>query len=99
MNTLSFEYCFQLFLLNANAIICAFISVKVFLWRLKHRPNNLMNACITYFVIISCAAIAIRTLTGEYMYADWAETVINFSLFIISLVKSGNLFSSTMRKN
>lgn len=72
-------------LLNVNA-------GRLFFWRFSHRPTSFMQGLVIYFLIVSCATVTIRTLTGEYYYADWSEAVINAALCLFCLLKVGNLF-------
>lgn len=86
-------------LLNVNALVCAATAVRLLLWRLSHRPGGFLRGLIIYFLIVSCAAVAIRTLTGEYYFADWAEAVINAALCLFCLLNGGNLFGVIADEN
>ncbi|CAH2926346.1 MAG: hypothetical protein CPSOU_4943 [uncultured Paraburkholderia sp.] len=70
-----------------------------FLWRLSYRPDSFLQGLIIYFLIISCAAVTIRTLTGEYYFADWSEAVINAALCLFCLLSGGNLFGGFSNEN
>nr|WP_274603510.1 phage holin family protein [Erwinia persicina] len=52
-----------------------------------------------YFLILSCAAVTIRTLTGEYYFADWSEAVINAALCLFCLLNGGNVFGGYGNEN
>lgn len=82
----------QPFLLNVNAVVCGVTAGRLFSWRLSRRPASFMQGLVIYFLIVSCATVTIRTLTGEYYYADWSEAVINAALCLFCLLKAGNLF-------
>lgn len=84
----------QVALLNINAVTCAMIAVRIFLWRMTHRPANTVVSVMNYFLIISCAAVTIRTLTGDYYHADWSEAFINIVMCLMAFRWSGNLFQN-----
>lgn len=82
----------QSFLLNVNAVVCAVTAGMLFTWRLSHCPASFMQGLVIYFLIVACATVSIRTLTGEYYYADWSEAVINAALCLFCILKAGNIF-------
>lgn len=84
-------------LLNVNAIVCAVAAGRVFFWRLSHRPGNLIQGVVIYFIVISCAAVPARVISGEYYYTDWSETIINISLCLFCLLKGGNIFEAEVQ--
>lgn len=77
----------QVLLLNLNAIVCFIIAIRSLAWRVFNRSTNLRQSFLMYFLVISCATISIRTLTGGYLYADWAESIINTILCFICIFK------------
>lgn len=86
-------------LLNVNAVVCAVTAGRLLLWRLKSRPASFLQGLTVYFLILSCAAVTIRTLTGEYYFADWSEAVINAALCLFCLLNGGNVFGGYGNEN
>ncbi|CAI1209654.1 Protein of uncharacterised function (DUF754) [Serratia quinivorans] len=82
---------FQTILLNVNAVICLAIAVRLFLWRINHKMKNIAVSFIAFLIITACGAVSIRTMTGEYYYADWSETIINLSLFLSVYIRNGEI--------
>lgn len=87
----------QTALLNINAIVCAVTAVRLFLWRLSTSPTGFWQAGVIYALIVACATVCIRTLTGDYYFADWSEAVINAALCLFSFMRGGNLFQQEVK--
>lgn len=92
----------QSYLLTINALVCLFIILRIAIYRRngsKHRPRA---AWFAWFLMVSCFAVFVRTLTGDYIHADWSEFLINVSLLIAVCCAGGNvskLFFRTSNHN
>lgn len=81
----------QILLLNINAIVCFLIVIRLLTFRRgksRHRP---VAAWFAYVLIVACAAVFLRIVTGSYHKADWAETLINVVMCASLFAAKGNV--------
>lgn len=81
----------QSYLLTLNAVVCLLIIFRIITYRrngAQHRPHA---AWFAWLLLVACFAVVVRTLTGHYPRADWAEFLINVSLLIAVCAASGNV--------
>lgn len=82
---------YTMLILNINALACFLTTVRLLSFRRgkgRHRP--LVSWC-AYILIVACATVFIRIITGKYHHADWGETAINIMLSIVILLSKGNI--------
>jgi len=79
------------YLLIVDAVTCAVITVRMLLYRrngARHRP---VASFFAWLLIVASASVTIRVLTGDYIYANWSETLINAALCIAVIASRGNV--------
>lgn len=77
-------------LLNANAVICALIAVRLMFYQKKGRFHLLMSI-LAYAVILASAWTAFRIMYGQYTQVDLGEISLNL-LFCIAIWRAkGNI--------
>jgi hypothetical protein len=81
---------FDLLLLNANALICVLIALRLMFYQKKRCMRSWMSV-LAYFIIIAAAWIAIRILWGDITQADAAQVFLNLFLCIALLRSRGNV--------
>lgn len=82
---------FEQYLLNANAIICAIISVRLLTYRRGSASHNRFMAFVAWLLTVVSGSVTIRVLTGEYFYTDWTEVLINLLLCVAVCRARGNV--------
>lgn len=81
----------QPYLLTLNAVVCLLIIFRIVTYRRNGAPHKPHAAWFAWFLLVACFAVIVRTLTGHYSHADWAEFLINVSLLIAVCSTSGNV--------
>lgn len=90
------------FMLTVNAIACGASAFRLMAYSRNgatHRP------AITFFawvLIVACASVTIRVLTGDYTQANWSETLINAGFCASVWASGGNvarLFKPLQKKH
>ncbi|WP_140920797.1 phage holin family protein [Limnobaculum xujianqingii] len=87
------------FLLALNAVICTLIIARLFTYRRKgaqHRPAGSWSA---YVLMVACFAVVVRIIFGQYIYVDWAETLLNITLCIAIFSARGNVMHIFRRQD
>lgn len=82
---------FNEYLLTLDGIACACIALSLMAYRRKGSVHRPIATCFAYVLLVSCASVTIRILTGDYIHADWSETLINVTLCIVVLRARGNV--------
>ncbi|WP_330452103.1 phage holin family protein [Pantoea agglomerans] len=82
---------YETFLLNANAIICAITAARLLTFRRGRSPHNHLMGWLAWLLAVSAASVTIRVLTGEYLYTDWTEVLINLLLCVAVCRARGNV--------
>ncbi|WP_191923170.1 phage holin family protein [Pantoea agglomerans] len=78
-------------LLSANAIICAITATRLLTFRRGRSPHNRLMGWLAWLLTVSAASVTIRVLTGEYLYTDWTEVLINLLLCVAVCRARGNV--------
>lgn len=89
---------YQTVLLSINAVACGLIAVRLLMYRRQGAAYRFAGAGFAYALIIACAAVVIRVVTGHYLFADWAETLINLTLCAAVYTARGNVMHLFRRK-
>jgi uncharacterized membrane protein len=89
---------YQTVLLSINAVACGLIAVRLLMYRRHGAVHRMVGAWFAYALIVACAAVVIRVVTGHYPFADWAETLINLTLCAAVYTARGNVMHLFRRK-
>lgn len=81
----------QILLLNLNAIVCFLIVIRLMTYRRGNSRHRPVAAWFAYALIVACAAVFLRIVTGSYHKADWAETLINVIMCASLFAAKGNV--------
>jgi hypothetical protein len=81
----------QILLLNLNAIVCFLIVIRLMTYRRGNSRHRPVAAWFAYVLIVACAAVFLRIVTGSYHKADWAETLINVIMCASLFAAKGNV--------
>jgi len=81
----------ETFLLNVNAIICAITTARLLTFRRGKAKHNRLMGWLAWLLTVATASVTIRVLTGEYVYTDWSEVLINLLLCMAVCRARGNV--------
>lgn len=81
----------NILLLNINAITCFLIAARLLTFQRRTSSHNWVGSAFAYVLIVACAAVTIRIVTGTYIRADLAETIINITLCVSLFLSRGNV--------
>lgn len=85
-------------LLILNALACAVIATSLGTFQRRGAKHKMLGAVFALVLMIACGSITILIVTGRYVTANPAETVINIILCIAVIQARGNamrIFKST----
>ena len=85
----------QKLVLYANAVVCLLIVVRLMFYQKKAGSYRFMYSLLAWLVIVSAGWIAIRIFYGDYIGADPAELLLNFSFCLSILGARGNIAKAT----
>ncbi|QBH95980.1 phage holin family protein [Limnobaculum zhutongyuii] len=78
-------------LLAINVVICALIIIRLMTFRRGNKKHNPTRAYLSYFLAVACFVVIVRIVFKQYVYIDWAETVLNLVLCIAIYSAKGNI--------
>lgn len=78
-------------LLNINAIVCFLTALRLMTFQRKDSDHNWIGSVFAYVLIVACAAVTIRIITGDSVKINPAETFINITLCISLFLSRGNV--------
>ncbi|MFI8418121.1 phage holin family protein [Serratia sp. NPDC078756] len=78
-------------LLIVNALVCALSALRLMTFRRAGGAHRPLAAWCAYLLIIASASVPIRVLAGEYVSADWSETLINIAFCVTVWAARGNV--------
>lgn len=89
----------NILLLNINAITCFLIAARLLTFKRGTSRHNLIGSAFAYLLIVACSAVTIRIISGAYVQADFAETIINITLCVSLFLSRGNVMNIFRRSD
>ncbi|HHQ6537940.1 TPA: phage holin family protein [Serratia fonticola] len=77
--------------LTVNAFACGATAFQLMAYRRNGATHRPVITFFAWLLIVACASVTIRTLTGDYHQANWSETLINVALCIAVIRARGNV--------
>ncbi|MCS2155487.1 phage holin family protein [Scandinavium sp. H11S7] len=81
----------QVFLMDANAIVCLLIVIRLMFFSKAGKRSRFGVAFIAYLLILAAGGTAFRILMGQYVHVDPAELVLNSVMCAAIWLARGNL--------
>ncbi|WP_140918196.1 phage holin family protein [Limnobaculum xujianqingii] len=78
-------------LLTLNVVICLLIIIRLATFRRRGKSHNQTQSYLSYFLIVACFVVIVRIVFKQYVYIDWAETLLNSVLCIAIYAARGNV--------
>ncbi|NLS53760.1 phage holin family protein [Hafnia alvei] len=85
-------------LLNINAIVCFLTALRMMTFQRKDSDHNWVGSVFAYVLIVACAAVTIRIITGDIIKINPAETLINITLCVSLFLSRGNVMHFFKRR-
>lgn len=79
------------YLLTVNAIACGATAFRLMAYRRNGATHRPIVTFFAWLLIVACASVTIRILTGDYQSANWSETLINIGFCVAVWSSGGNV--------
>lgn len=81
----------QLLLMDANAIVCLLIMVRLMFFRKEGKRHRLSVAVLAYLVILAAGFNAFNILLGHYVQVNLGDLLLNSVICMSVWLARGNL--------
>ena len=81
----------QLLLMDANAIVCLLIMVRLMFFRKEGKRHRLSVAVLAYLVILAAGFNAFNILLGHYVQVNLGDLLLNSGICMAVWLARGNL--------
>ena len=81
----------QLLLMDANAIVCLLIMVRLMFFRKEGKRHRLSVAVLAYLVILAAGFNAFNILLGHYVQVNLGDLLLNSVICMAMWLARGNL--------
>ncbi|WP_395263264.1 phage holin family protein [Enterobacter hormaechei subsp. xiangfangensis] len=81
----------QLLLMDANAIVCLLIMVRLMFFRKEGKRHRLSVAVLAYLVILAAGFNAFNILLGHYVQVNLGDLLLNSVICMAVWLAHGNL--------
>lgn len=94
---MNWELNWEWLLLNANAVVCMLIAIRLMFFQRNGRKHHRSMAVLAYIIILAAGYISFRIWFGQYVHVDPAELLLNFIICAAVWRAHGNIAQTVVR--